>query len=94
MYKHSLLTLYTHENQAFSVLRRLRWIEAAGSTSVFTAVEQMCWVVRGPCRNMFLASETAGGEQGWTLVYLTLVLFTSQRGFVPVQLLKFSSKIL
>lgn len=75
VYKHNLLTQQAGENQTFSALRRLRWIEAVGSTSLSTVVQQICRVMRGPCRNLFLASETAGGEQGWTFVYLTLVCF-------------------
>lgn len=59
VYKYNLLTQQAGENQGFSALRRLRWIEAVGSTSVSTAVEQMYRVVRSPCRNMFLSSENS-----------------------------------
>lgn len=46
VYKYHLLTQQAGENQAFSALRRLRWIEAVGSTSVSTAVEQICQIGR------------------------------------------------
>jgi len=48
VYKYHLLAQQAGGNQAFSSLRRLKWIQAVGNASVSAVVEKICWVLRGP----------------------------------------------